>query len=70
MALPVHPLSMTAAAARKEAPEPKERKDVKPLGGSRRKAIYRTQGGKAMTPAQERRYAAKVGKNGYIPKSK
>lgn len=70
MALPVHPLSMAAADARKAPAEPKERKDVKPMGGSKRKKIYKTQGGKDMTPAQTRRYAAKVARNGYIPKSK
>lgn len=68
-----HPLSMTAAAARnarKAGPEVevKEPKTVKPMGGSRRKKIYKTQGGKPMTAAQARRYGHKVAANGYIPK--
>lgn len=65
----IHPLSMTAAAARNATEvEVKEPKTVKPMGGSRRKKIYKTQGGKDMTAAQVRRYGHKVAANGYIPK--
>lgn len=70
MALPVHPLSTAAADSRSAPATAKERRDVKPMGGSRRKKIYKTQGGKDMTPAQTGRYAAKVSRNGYIPKSR
>ena len=70
--LRVHPLSMEAALARQtapESPEVKAAKAVKPMGGSRRKRIYRRQSGSAtMTPAQSRRYRHKVRRNGYIPK--
>jgi hypothetical protein len=72
MALPAHKLSMTAAAARnaktQDEAEPKTAKTVKPMGGSKRKRIYKTQGGEGMSPAQARRYAAKVSANGYIPR--
>lgn len=70
MALPVHPLSVVATAARKAPVEAPAKKEIKPMGGSRRKKIYKTQGGKDMTPAQARRYAAKVARNGYIPNGK
>lgn len=70
--LPAHPLSMEAALARQpvpESPEVKAQVEVKPMGGSRRKRIYRRQSGsKVMTPAQARRYRHKVRRNGYIPK--
>lgn len=67
-----HPLSIESVAARKADQNGDKDKEpgtpTKPMSGSRRKAIYRRQGGKEMTPAQERRYAAKVAANGYIPR--
>lgn len=72
-----HPLSMAAAANRAYAKSQAEGTQTvetgptgqtKPMGGSRRKKIYRSQGGKVMTPAQARRYRQKVRRNGYIPK--
>lgn len=70
--LPVHPLSMEAALARQtvqESPEVKAQREIKPMGGSRRKRVYRLQtGSKVMTSAQARRYRHKVRRNGYIPK--
>lgn len=76
MALPPHPLSIKATAARTtDQNGDKDHEDetgkggqARPMSGSARKARYKRQGGKDMTPAQERRYAAKVAKNGYIPK--
>ena len=71
-----HPLSMAATQNRKAAAALMEDQDEvkpsrrgKPMGGSRRKKIYRQQtGSKVMTPAQARRYHQKVRRNGYIPK--
>jgi hypothetical protein len=72
MALPAHKLSQSAAAARnakaQDETEPTTPKRIKPMGGSRRAAIYKTQGGKDRSPAQEARYQGKNRSNGYIPK--